>query len=1067
MNITDLAQRQQALEYDKSFIVQAPAGSGKTTLLTQRILRLLSIVKKPEEILAITFTKKAANEMRSRVTAALQNATEKYAKQALEQDKKYNWNLLENPNRLQIKTIDSLCHNLAQQMPMLSSFSAITKITDDAKTLYLKAAHELLMQINSNESYALHIKQLLLHLNNDFSKAQKLIASMLAKRDQWLPHVYGQKISREDLEQSLQSITNDFLKKSRELLPQNLTKEIKILTEFASTNLNKNIESKIGYWQLVAKIVLTDKNNWRKTIDKKNGFPANNKSMKQRALDLLQQISVDDDLRDNLIEAKIIPPTKYSAQQWKTLESLAILLPHAAAFLKLVFQEVGEIDFAEVAHTAKSVLGTTNNPTDLALFLDYKIKHILVDEFQDTSISQLELLELLTGGWEENDGRTLFIVGDPMQSIYRFREARVGLFIRVRQHGIGNIKLNPITLSTNFRSSEKLINWFNQLFTNVFPQTENVADGSITYSKSESFHKNSPGACIKIHTSDDSNEIIKLIKSLKQQDPQQKIAILVRSRYHLTEILRTLQSTNITYQAIEIDKLNTNPAIQDLLALTRALLNPADKIAWLSILRAPWCGLSLKDLYNITNPSSRGKPLDDGHDKTIWQNINDANILQKLDINAQKNLLFLREQLNNAIQNRGRKKLRDFIFDAWLSINGDACLNKNSDIEDVKTYLKLLEIFDAGGDIKNINQFEEKIETLFTSPAATNDDTLQIMTIHRAKGLEFDTVILPSLHRQARQTEKQILLWSDQPRTEFGDELILAPIKNYAEQKDKIYNYLEIHEKRKNDFETQRLLYVAMTRAKHQLHLFGTAGSNNKPKKGSFLNLLWPQIKENFQNAKETQQTNAAHKALHQLKCIMREKTAKQSLDLESTNWMQDDKLTLTIPDNTNAHLGTVIHRILQQIAIDGIEKWSEKRMQNSLPYWQNMLIQLGVSPDNLKQTKKQIELIFKNILTDPRAQWILKNHQDHHSEFAISTTQNNQLKQYIIDRTFIDQNKRWVIDYKTTTFSGENIEKFIDQEKANHQQQLINYQHLLMQICSEEISCGLYYPTIPLWIEL
>lgn len=1059
MKITDLKQRQQALECDKSFIVQAPAGSGKTTLLTQRILRLLSIVKKPEEILAITFTKKAANEMRSRVITALQNADEEYAQLALEQDKNHNWNILENPNRLQIKTIDSLCNNLAQQMPMLSAFGTITKITDDAKPLYLKASHALLMQINSNEAYAFHVKQLLLHLNNDFNATQKLIAKMLAKRDQWLPHVYGQKISREDLEQSLQNITNNYLEKIDQIFPQDLAKEIKFLAEFAKTNMEPAIRPRndtteeIDYWQFVAKIFLTDKNDWRKKITKTEGFPTTNKQIKQRALDLLQQLAAHDDFRDALIEAKIIPPIKYSEQQWQTLESLTILLPRAAAFLKLVFQEVGEIDFIEVAQAAKSVLGTADNPTDLALFLDYKIKHILVDEFQDTSIPQLGLLELLTAGWEENDGRTLFVVGDPMQSIYRFREARVGLFIRARQYGIGNIKLNPITLSTNFRSGEKLIHWVNQTFTDIFPQVENMADGAIKYSQAKSFNENSLEAPIKTHPTNDPDEIIKLIKSLKQQDPQQKIAILVRARGHLTKILPALQSHNLTYQAIEIDKLNTNPIIQDLLALTRALLNPADKIAWLATLRAPWCGLSLKDLYLIANQH-----------ETIWQSINDQNILQKLNMDARQNLLFLRKQLDQALQNRGRKTLRDLIFDTWLSISGDACLNKNSDIEDIKTYFKLLETFDAGGDLKNFNQLEEKIETLFTSPAATNDDTLQIMTIHKAKGLEFDTVILPGLHHQARPTEKQLLLWTDQPGTEFGDELILAPIKNHAEQNDEIYNYLKKHEERKEAFEAQRLLYVAITRAKHQLHLFGHVEPDKQPDKRSFLNLIWPQVKEEFDNGEDAQKVDTTHKAPHQLRRIVRAKQHESS-DQLTESW--NDKTTPKLQNTTNANLGTVIHRILQQIAIDGIDKWPKKRIQNSLPHWQNMLVQLGISSDDLEYTKKQIELVLNNILTDPRAQWILKKHQDHRNEFAISAVHNNQLEQYKIDRTFIDQNKRWIIDYKTTTFGGENIEKFITQEKAKHQQQLINYQQLLRQLYSEKISCGLYYPTIPLWIEL
>jgi len=508
-----------------------------------------------------------------------------------------------------------------------------------------------------------------------------------------------------------------------------------------------------------------------------------------------------------------------------------------------------------------------------------------------------------------------------------------------------------------------------------------------------------------------------------------------------------------------------------LLALTRALLNPANKIAWLATLRAPWCGLNLKELYILASPpkhlTEKFKPQNDDFGITIWQSINDPNTLQKLDEGAQQNLFFLREQLKNALQNRGRKNLRNFIYDAWLSINGDSCLTKNADIEDVKIYFKLLETFDTGGDIKNINQFEEKIERLFTSPATTSNDTLQIMTIHKAKGLEFDTVILPGLHRQARQAEKQLILWTDQPRTKFGDELILTPIKNYAAQDDKIYNYLAIHEKHKNDSETMRLLYVAMTRAKCQLHLFGETEPKKEPKKRSFLSLIWPEVKKEFENTQKIQQIRTAHKTSSQLKRIVREKMNKQPAAPKSTSQIQDDKSLPIFADNINIHIGTVIHRILQQISIDGIDKWPKKRIQNALPHWQKMLIQLGISSNDLKYAEKQIAHVLKNIFIDARAQWILKKHQEHSSEFAISTTKNNQAKHYIIDRIFVDQNKRWVIDYKTTTFTGENIEEFIAQEKEKHQQQLINYQQLLMQLYPEKISCGLYYPAIPLWIEL
>ena len=95
-----------------------------------------------------------------------------------------------------------------------------------------------------------------------------------------------------------------------------------------------------------------------------------------------------------------------------------------------MFAARGQVDFTEVAQARAARAGEDDAPTDLALALDYRIRHLLVDEFQDTSISQYELLARLTAGWQPGDGRTLFAVGDPMQSIYRFREAEVGVFLR-------------------------------------------------------------------------------------------------------------------------------------------------------------------------------------------------------------------------------------------------------------------------------------------------------------------------------------------------------------------------------------------------------------------------------------------------------------------------------------------------------------------------------------------------------------------------------------------------------------------------------------------------------------
>jgi ATP-dependent exoDNAse (exonuclease V) beta subunit len=197
--IADSAARLRALDTSQSFIVQAPAGSGKTELLIQRYLKLLETVEAPDAVLAITFTRKAAGEMRSRVVAALrmaQNGTEpetehervtfQIAREVLRHEQRLQWNLLQNPARLRIETIDALCASITRRMPWLSRFGAMPEIVEKAEGLYREAARHTLSHLEEGHAA---LGNLLLHLDNDFQRAAQLISQMLARRDQWLRHI--------------------------------------------------------------------------------------------------------------------------------------------------------------------------------------------------------------------------------------------------------------------------------------------------------------------------------------------------------------------------------------------------------------------------------------------------------------------------------------------------------------------------------------------------------------------------------------------------------------------------------------------------------------------------------------------------------------------------------------------------------------------------------------------------------------------------------------------------------------------------------------------------------------
>ncbi len=1116
----DKTHRSLALDAGKSFIVQAPAGSGKTELLIQRYLTLLNHVKTPEEILAITFTKKAANEMRYRVIKALKQAanepepqsahlrqTWQLAKNVLQRDRQHQWNLMSNPNQLRVQTIDSLCSYLTRQLPLLSHFGSQPDIADNAAVLYREAVREVLMHVEENYAWSQAVSKLLLHLDNDLNKLHDLLVSLLAKRDQWLAYVQldtNDPELRRQLELQLGYVITDTLKTVSNIFPKEHLSELTAISRFAADNLKlAGIESEIlacldltglpdsqpGHkcaWIGLAKLLLTKSFSWRKRVDEEIGFPAL-KSLKnpaelnlhneyrQRLLMLIGKLSERDDLKQTLMDLFYLPEPHYSDEQWDILQSLLHVLKIVSAQLRVTFQQYGQIDFIENTQAALIALGDDDHPTDLALALDYQIKHILVDEFQDTSYTQYQLVEKLTAGWETNDGRTLFVVGDPMQSIYRFREAEVGLFIRMRSKGLGNIRLIPLTLSVNFRSTTHIVEWNNEHFQHIFPSFSDMATGAVSYSPSVS---NQTSTEITANTSvsirgfvdadNDSQacDIVKCVEETKKQYPNDSIAILVRSRSHLTTIIPALKKAKIAYQAVDIDPLASRQHIQDLLSLTCAMLHPADRISWLAVLRAPWCGLSLADLLVIA-----------GNDPyaAICEQLERMDILQSLSEDGRQRITRIYSVLKSKISERERQDLRLWIEGTWLLLGGPAYLNDYADQDDARAFFKLLEEFNAKNQLLNLDKLKEKINLLF---AATqhNDASLQIMTIHAAKGLEFDTVILPQLERKNPNDDKSLMLWMERPLSNDQVALLLAPIHATGNEKDAIYEYINRQQRIKADYETDRLFYVAATRAKKRLHLFFDLASNQdkdfKIESGSFLQKIWPRLekhKDSILSRKHTHgDTEEPAKQIHRR--IMR-------LNINWQNPVNDYQRTkivshlkqggFQLTDSTAKLVGTVTHRILQLLAQQGVTWWENESANCHKRYIEHQFRRLGMLETNMKPAIQSVLNAINNTLNDSRGRWILHPHPNALSEFPITAIIDGRPEKMIIDRSFVDNTGiRWIIDYKTSTLTHHDVGAFLSEEQEKYQEQMLKYARAFRLVDDIPIHLGLYFPAIPAWNE-
>jgi ATP-dependent helicase/nuclease subunit A len=722
------------------------------------------------------------------------------------------------------------------------------------------------------------------------------------------------------------------------------------------------------------------------------------------------------------------------------------------------------IDFIELGIAAREALGRVDNPTELAYRLDSRIEHLLVDEFQDTSRSQFDLLMKLTAGWQPGDGRTLFLVGDPMQSIYRFRQAEVGLFLEVEERGLGDLPLEPLQLVLNRRSRKSIVEEVNRLFANTFPGQNNQETGAVTYTPARAADPEEGGGVTVdgfLEGEDDREAecVIRRIHEAREMDPQGSVAILVRARTHLPAIIEALKAAGIRFRARDIDPLEERTIVRDLLALTRAMLHPMERIAWLAILRAPWCGLTLADLEALVRDRAQ---------QTIWECLHD---LRRLSDDGQSRAARLRNTLGEAFAEQGRWPLRRWVERAWMKLGGPACLEGDeAALQDAATYFERLENEQSGSDLRDFEHFRARLAGLFAQPDGSNGTWLEVMTIHKAKGLEFDTVILPGLGRTDKVDEDPLVVFHEW-RENGNQECLLAPIDETGAEEDPLYSYLTRIERDKTDLERTRQFYVAATRAKKWLHLLGQVSLDKdgeaKLRSRSMLALLWPALTEEQRACFKRDQADAAHAPARPTESVLRRLPESWSLP-ELPAWVEWEG-TGRLPSEPHEpsfewvgeslrHAGTVVHAFLQRMR-DG------KLPSPDLPTIRKALAHVGVTPSEIESTAERVRQALARIQTSTRGRWILGAHQEAQSEYAVTGVVEGEVVRGLVDRTFVDDGVRWIIDFKTSAHEGGNIKRFLDEQQRRYRDQMERYARILTPL-GRPVRLGLYFPLLDEWRE-
>lgn len=1172
----DQPQRDRAIHVDRSILVQAPAGSGKTDLLTRRFLALLAEapIDSPDQILAITFTRAATAEMRNRILADLHKAAGtpadpqddqriQLARRALARAQKAGWRILEQPDLLQIETIDSLCMRIAQSQPILARLGGRLEPVENARELYLEAARRTIRHLGDyNSDLSAALDHLLTLRDNNLPDCENLIAGMLATRDQWeadfpLQGVVDWVQVRSILEKPLREEVSRTLTRARSLILREpvLAEELVRVASYASEHRSDNAlallaktselppASSLEHWQAISTFLLkkTD-GDWYSKFTKSNGLPAGKagsaeKEWNQRGNQLLDRLRAIPGLLEAVRAIRSLPTPRYDDQQWTTLRHLFTALRQSIGELRALFAERNQIDFLYSSDAALQVL---QNEASAFAWAD-NVRHLLIDEFQDTSRRQHDLVSAIVSQWSADQSRTVFAVGDPMQSIYLFRQAEVELFHSVRENGIRNendyvFPLEPLTLSVNFRSHAQLTNPLNQTFAPVFaadaaphtspvtftPSDAAVAEFETIYSPPLQIHPQLLDARNKQLTGQrkldlqhSEAELVAdilqahqgRIEQARQNNTEYRVAVLVRNRSHLAAIAPTLRRRGIPYRAVEIEPLTQRQELLDLMALIRALLLPMDRIAWLSLLRAPWCGLPLADLHTLTgadDPSARGLPIR----SLIGQH------LPRLSSESRQRVERILSILRRTGESRPRQSqissFAEWIERTWHALGGHLCLNA-TELENTEVFFSLLDSVSPDGAQILTGEFQQHLDRLYAQPDPTVSETcgVQLMTIHKAKGLGFDVVVVPALERSSPREDSPLVATLQRNHPDTGHpEFLIAPIGEKGSTKHPIYQWIQNLRHHRFAEERKRLFYVACTRARHELHLIGTAKFGDKglhaPADGTLLRTAWPALSGYFQAALAQQPAAPSEPAAAAIiefptppqPGVITEIAAQTSSEPTYLRLRLDADLTPTATNISVAAsvdqsaatqdrefhrpegsrlarvIGSVLHLLLQRlgpgIAARQVQPAQLDRQINAL------LRAAALDPRQSQAALRELTQMIASCQADPVARWILADHPGAQSEVSWTSWLGGSLRTLRADRIFhagpapltlATPECLWIVDYKTSETSNSDPDEFFDRQRRVYSTQLAAYARIARAAspadAEQPIRLGLYYPRL------
>ncbi|MGQ9707595.1 MAG: UvrD-helicase domain-containing protein [bacterium] len=1033
-----------------SQIVFAPAGSGKTERLSWRYIQLLKAGVPPERILTLTFTEKAAAEMKQRILDnARRRCPEIYPV------------LRDNILRLRISTIHSFCFSLVRRFADLIGLDPRLDVLTDPDNLWLQTKYETLMTIAGNNQGTSAYNDLIHSLTTEHTPIWDNLSTFLDKLFKKRTSIIrGSLISLEKILDQLPTLV--------EQLRNHPVGSAKI-PQYQQLLL-KNFEP--GSIHHVYKLL----ERYSNIFATKNGTPR-------------MQPASQEERKWNELMVKYHSLIKVAWENYRFNRLLNLFTNHFLATYQAAKKKLGQVDYNDMEFLAYQLLTEHPECFNILYAFDEHTDHLLVDEFQDTSFIQWAIIDKLTEEWRSGEGiknarnitPTIFIVGDDKQSIYMFRDARVEVFATARDKlgdFLGPEKLKELKLEDNYRSLQTIIDFNNHLFARLMQAPADAPPYQTRYAGFIRKRKNDhPGRVEIILDEFQGNRdeyrqrnaeivacrIYSLLTAgyevyVGQEDGTEKprpceyrdIAILIRDRKSLPALEKALRQKEIPFIVVGGTGFYEEKEVRYSLALASFLTDPGDDLSLYLTLRGPF--------FNIPEPELALALLKTSGN-FLWER------LQRLS-GEEGELVRAVATLNRWLNRVNYEPLSLLIEEALTEQKLYQTFWEPQRLANINKLLRIIQEAEASGQhplriTSLLNRSLEKRDEAKADVPTAGMNAVQIMTVHAAKGLQFPIVFHPGL-------EEPVL-----PSYRNGDELLIEetatdPVRvliSYIPDK-KIRNTdpLFQNHRTKEIEEEKRIFYVACTRPRDALFLTGIW---NDKRIQNTTRLFWlkehlniTKQEDNFVIGCEIPSVFCIHaRNLHPeppptIKPALRstQKTTP-SIKTELVEPIPPPRMrsvTRNIPRDFHRHtgeyiaLGECIHRLLELISLGKLTP-DEHSLNQEI---QRLFRLNGIPKKNHQKFTREIKNQLRQLQNSPIWE-IIQPRKDALTEMPIVFNDGKTVWTGRIDRIIITPDEVRIYDYKTFPIKKAEIPSLTEEY---HTGQLIHYARACQELYPDKV---------------